>query len=83
MKRVEVEWVDSMVLNYGEWAGREEHEEAFGEMTHRSCGYLFSDSDKGLILAQSVYEGNEGDRAAGAMFIPRPAVLSVTELEAK
>lgn len=82
MRLVEVEWVDSMMLNYGEWGDREDHEAAFDAMTHRSCGYLFSENDKGIILALTVYE-QEGDlpaRAAGAMLIPRGAILSTKDL---
>lgn len=82
MKRVEVEWVDSMMLNYGEWADRDDHERAVDHMTHRSCGYLFSENGRAIILAHTIYEGEAGDRAAGAMLIPRVAILSLKELPA-
>lgn len=83
MRPVEVEWLDSMMLNYGEWGDREEHEEAFEAMTHRSSGYLFSENEKGIILALTIYEGEAGDRAAGAMLIPRGAIVSMRDLKAE
>lgn len=83
MRMVQVKWLDSMMLNYGEWADREDHESAMyvEEMTHHSCGYLFSESDEALIVAHSVYENPDTDRAAGAVVIPRRAVLSIAELQ--
>jgi hypothetical protein len=69
-----------MTLNYGDWADREDHESAFDAMTHRSSGYLFSDTDQGVILAQSVYKGEPGDRAAGALLIPRGSIIAIRTL---
>ena len=82
MRMVQVKWLDSMMLNYGEWDDRSEHEAAMSleEMTHHSCGYLFSESDEALIVAHSVYENPDTARAAGAVVIPRRAVLSIDEL---
>ena len=83
MRMVQVKWLDSMTLQYGEWADREDHESSMivDEMTHHSCGYLFSESDEALILAHSVYEDPDTDRAAGAVLIPRRAVLSIDDLQ--
>lgn len=83
MRMVQVKWLDSMTLQYGEWADRDDHEAAMTleEMAHHSCGYLFSEGEEALILAHTVYENEETDRAAGAVLIPRRAVLSIDELQ--
>ena len=54
---------------------------ALEEMTHHSCGYLFSKSEEAIIVAHSVYENPDTDRAAGAVVIPRRAVLSIDDLQ--
>ena len=79
MKRVEVRWVDSMVLENGTWQTREELEKAFGKMEHRSCGFLYAEREEAIILALSIYEPTGA--AQGATLIPRVAIRSVVDLE--
>ncbi len=85
MRRVEVEWLDSMTLDHGGWGDIEDFGEATSveAMTHRSCGYLISETEEAILLAQSLYaQHGVQERAAGALVIPRRAVLSLKDLDA-
>jgi hypothetical protein len=79
LKLLEVVWVDSMVLNDGGWDSREGHESAYEEMEHVSSGYLFSEDQRAIIICSSYYP--EGDRAAGALLIPRSAIVTMREVQ--
>jgi hypothetical protein len=79
LRRVEVRWVDSMILENGAWSQRSDLEETFSKMEHRSCGYLYAEREEAIILAVSVYEPT--DAAQGATLIPRVAILEVRDLE--
>ncbi len=82
VRRVEVEWVDSMVLDYGEWGDRMDFEESMEPeaMTHRSCGYLISENEHAILVATSCYKSEQVDRAQGVALIPRGAILSLKDL---
>lgn len=70
-----------MVLGEGGWFNPEGVLPTKDELLHESAGFLISDTDEGLVVATSIYLGNdEGMRVSGATFIPRNAVLKVTKL---
>jgi hypothetical protein len=70
-----------MILGEGSWFNPEGVLPTKDELIHESAGFLVSDTDEGLVVAASVYLGNdEGIRVAGATFIPRSAVVEVAKL---
>ena len=80
MKRVEVEWLDSVCLQNG---GGDDADEFRTELrreclTHVSVGWLLAENELGVLLIQSWYEPNE--RGAGALIIPRGAIVAMREL---
>jgi hypothetical protein len=79
---VRVIWRDSMVLAQGGWFDPEDAPFPTGkELRHESAGFLVSDTDEGVVVAASIYEGNdEGLRVATAVFIPRSAIIDVWPL---
>jgi len=80
VKRVEVVWIDSIGLNDGGWAEREEHEEWLDaeKVLIHSCGYLYAENEDLIMLAGS--ENEAIGIAADVMVIPRVAIRRLTEL---
>ena len=78
MKRVEVEWLDSICE--GSWHRRDDviREATREAMLHRSIGYLVHENDEMVLLAGS--RGESGVMVSDTMQIPRVAVLTVREL---
>lgn len=77
---VEVEWVDSAVLEGGSWLDRHQLlENATRErITCRTVAYLLAQTDEALVLVQSV-GGFEG-QVQGGIVVPRSAVRALTNL---
>lgn len=77
--RVEVEWVDSLGL--GGWRPKPDVLDEFtpGALRHRTVGYLVRQDDAGVVLAAS-YSEDWDDKIADSIFIPKQAVLKVTQL---
>ena len=79
MKRVQVEWLDSMTD--GGWSDRDD---AIRRAEHpdvlrvTSVGYLIADTDEWLLLATS--HGPHADIVQGCVQIPREIVREVREL---
>ncbi len=73
-----------MTLDFGGWGEIQDFEESMppAAMTHRTCGFLLRESEEAILVAHSVYGYEGADRAAGAMVIPRRAVLSMKDLDA-
>lgn len=78
MRRVEIEWLDS--ISEGRWNDREQIERQANRanMLHRSVGYLLMDNDDFVLLAGSRGETNEN--YADTMQIPKVAVLAIHDL---
>lgn len=78
MRRVEVEWLDS--VGEGRWQPREviELEATRDAMLHRSVGCLIVDTDDFVLLAGSRKEDESW--FADTMQIPKTAVLAIHEL---
>lgn len=75
-KMVHVLWRDSMILGQGGWFDPEGVLPKEEELVHESVGFLLSDNDEGIVVASSIYLGNEeGMRVAAAVFIPRSAII--------
>jgi hypothetical protein len=79
VKRVEVEWVDS--LGIGRWQPKQQTLEEFKPeaLHHRSLGWVLRDDESGLAIAASVSD-NWNDQVADTTYIPRQAVIKVTEI---
>jgi hypothetical protein len=79
VKRVQVEWVDSMAD--GGWSDREDairRAENPDVMNVSSVGYLVAEADDRLLLASSF--GPHADIVQGCVQIPSAAVREVKEL---
>ena len=79
MKRVEVEWIDSLLFHDG-WQDADFYQQMLDEAAedrHHSVGYVAAESEKGLILVQS--RNNDESRLCNASFIPSVAILNVRE----
>lgn len=80
MKRVEIEWLDSLVIDGGLWIDADMiDEDDRDQMLHRSVGYLVSESDETLVLATS-YMCDQEQKIGGVNVIPKRCVLSIHEL---
>ena len=78
MKKVEVEWLDS--ISEGRWYGKDAviAEATREAMVHRSLGYLLHENEDMVLLAGSRSE--TGVMVCDTMQIPRVAVLTMREL---
>lgn len=85
---VEVAWVDSLVINHGEWMDLADFIDDFDpkkaddSMRHVSIGYLVYENTKAIGLATSLNDqpDSQAQRISGGMVIPRPSVLDITVL---
>lgn len=77
---VRVDWVDSMILDHGEWLDVSDTKGAMmkAEMTHHTVGFLIRENSVALAVASSV--NRSGDRACGVVVIPKSAVLDIEDL---
>lgn len=77
---VEVEWVDSMILDHGEWLDADDVDEAMTleGMTHRTVGYQVKENDHSILVASS---RGQNDRIQGAIVIPKTAILTIGRLK--
>jgi len=83
---VEILWVDSLVINHGEWCDWEETDDCLNKdsMLHRSAGYVIKESDDALVMAlsinydQSSVEEDSDRRYACTCVIPKRAILERT-----
>lgn len=87
MKRVEVEWVDSMTLEYGGWIDTTDLDDGCmtnAGMRHTSIGYLAGETEDAIALAQSRNaadsDRNRDTRIGAVQIIPRVAVVSMEEV---
>lgn len=73
----EAEWLDSMVLDHGEWLDLEDADDAMSVegMTHTTVGYLMKETDHSILLVSS---RGQNDRIQGAIVIPKSALSSLT-----
>lgn len=82
---VEVEWVDSMILNHGEWMDLDEVDESLSEksMYHKSVGYLARESDVAIAVCISInaQDDMQSRRISGGMVIPKAAIKSMVVLK--
>lgn len=80
---VHVVWRDSLVLGQGGWFDPGDDVLPKGkELEHESLGFVISDTDEGVVVASSIYLGNEeGPRVAAAVFIPRSAILEMRTID--
>lgn len=79
MKRVQVEWIDS--ISDGSWVTREEavtRAQKGDILACTSVGLLLADTDDYVLLATS--HMRDGDLVQGLLQIPRVAVRGVKEL---
>lgn len=76
---VEVVWVDSVILNQGEWTDLHEIKDAMKPKNHlhRSVGYLVGENKHAICLGSSINNqpDNLGTRVAGGMVIPKSAII--------
>lgn len=71
---VEVEWIDSTMMNKGGWLHPEEDELPEAEdLIYRSVGFVLREDADVLVLALSVDSTGE-DQANGVLAIPKVAV---------
>lgn len=84
---VEVEWVDSMVVENGLWIEEDEVEEHLSNETMRqiSVGILVGENDEAVALATSTSTWDPEvatQRVGGVHVIPRGAILAIRHLRA-
>ena len=79
-RTVRVDWVDSMILDLGDWMDVSDTKGAMMQagMTHHTVGFLVRENSVALAVASSV--NRSGDRACGVVVIPKSAVLKVKDL---
>jgi hypothetical protein len=77
---VEVEWVDSMILDHGEWLDSDDVDDAMSKegMTHKTVGYQIKENDHSILVASSV---GQSDRIQGAIVIPKVSILTIGRLK--
>lgn len=84
---VEVTWVDSLILNHGEWMDITDLRNNLGaaDMLHKTVGYLVAESDDAVALCISInaQEGIPTSRVSGGMVIPKSAIKETTVLREK
>ena len=85
MKRVEVEWLDS--LGDSSWRSRESVEQGatYDALVHTTVGYLVCESDHSITLAMGRSLEDKDSRLEllhDTMQIPRVAILDVRPLRA-
>lgn len=85
MKIVEIIWIDSLMLNSGEWIDTAEALESmkFENMRHKTVGYLVAQNEYAVCIATSVndMETEKGTRASGCTVIPLSAITKRTVLK--
>ena len=80
MKRVYIEWVDSLLYHDG-WQSIEHWQEmadAVAKHVYRSCGFLVAESPHGYVITTSL--SADDDFASNGVFIPKVAVLRMDDL---
>jgi hypothetical protein len=77
---VQVEWIDSLMLDHGEWMDVSDTEEAMtaDSMKHHTVGFIIREVEDAIAVASSVNE--DGNRACGVVVIPKSAIRSRKEL---
>lgn len=83
MKRVEVQWVDTLGSSGWEKVEQKLADMVPSALVHRSLGWVLRDDEAGLVIASSLNESESGpwkDNVADATFIPRQAVVKIEEL---
>lgn len=82
MRRVEVEWIDSLLYHDG-WQPAEHWQQMADDApkhVYYSAGYLAAESEHGVVIVTS--RSNEGDHASNGVFIPRGAIRWIKEMAA-
>jgi hypothetical protein len=79
VKRIEVEWVDSLGSTSWEPMQDKLRDMQPEALQHRSVGYVLRDDDTGIILAGSMSD-RWHDNVCDVTYIPRQAVLKVHDL---
>lgn len=80
MKRVEVEWVDSLLYHDG-WQDAEFYTEMLKEASANrqfSVGYLAAEDERGMVIVQS--RDADTERLCNATFIPSASIVAVNEI---
>lgn len=77
MKRVEVQWLDS--VGNGDWEQKDEALSSAEEsMIHWTIGYVLNETEEYILLIGS--KNNNESVVQGTMQIPKACVLNVKEL---
>lgn len=84
---VEITWIDSVVLEHGEWMDIAEILESLQKpaLLHKTVGYLICENDVAIAIGQSINAQYDApsSRVSGAMVIPNSAILESVVLRAK
>lgn len=84
---VEVVWLDSLILNHGEWMDLDDLLADLKEesMVHNTVGYLLADTDVAIAIGLSINAQYDmpTNRVSGGMIIPKSAIKSMTTLREK
>ena len=73
-QKIEIEWIDAVAT--GGWGSPEEkREEALKQSKTATIGYVISDDDESIHVAQNAVEGF--DRVADTMWIPKTMIRAV------
>lgn len=73
LTRVEIEWVDSLILADGAWSHSTSLKVPESAFLHRTAGILLRWNKRYAVVASST--NLDGTRAAGAIAIPRIAIV--------
>jgi hypothetical protein len=82
---IEVKWIDSLVLEHGEWMDRDNLDLSNENMLHSSVGYLVAESDVAICLASSHNDQPHEpiNRISGGVVIPKVAITNTNVLREK
>jgi hypothetical protein len=82
---IEVKWIDSLILQHGEWMDRDDLDLSNENMRHSSVGYLVAESDDAICLASSHNDQPEEpiNRISGGVVIPKVAIIETIVLREK
>lgn len=84
---VEVTWLDSVMLQHGEWMDIDELRDNLdeGQLLHKTVGYLLGESEVAIALGHSINAQDDipTNRVAGGMVIPKSAIKNIETFREK